>query len=337
MSLMPPLEPTFLEQSFGLFRLSRMVHAVTELDIANYLAAGPLNAQTLARLTNTHEPSLTTLLDSLTGWGVFTRDDQNQYGLTPFSQRLVQGAEGGANLAMLLGWVGFQPIYEAFGDILHTIRTGESAIRGRYGLGFHQYLSQNPEVGILYEKAMESTTASFAHTVDSYDFSDASLIVDVGGGQGALALEILSRFPDMRAISYDLPEVIAHAQIENHPAYDRLELVAGDAFESVPTGGDIYLTSTVLRCFNDERCVQLLKNIRAAMPDQARLVALEYIVPDQRDSLLMNTADLIARVVYGGCDRTEKQFETLFAEAGLSLRRAILTEGFHYAIEGVPG
>ncbi len=90
MNLTPPLDPMVLEQSFSLYRLSRMLFAVASLDVASHLTAGPLDASTLARLTNTHAPSLTSLLDALVCWGVFTRDDQNRYALTPFSQRLIR-------------------------------------------------------------------------------------------------------------------------------------------------------------------------------------------------------------------------------------------------------
>lgn len=336
MNLTPPLDPSVLEQLFPLFRISRMIFAVASLDIASHLVAGPLDAQALANATNTHQASLSSLLDSLVGWGIFTRDDQNCYGLTPFSQRLVPGAENAANIPFLLGWAGFPVTYEAYGDLLHTLRTGESAIQGRYGVGFHQYLTEHPDLGALYDKAMGATTDGFIHCAEVYDFSNAKTIVDIGGGRGEFALEILSRYPDLHAISFDLPEVIRDAHIETHPAHRRLELIGGDAFVAVPAGGDLYLTSTVLRCFNDDRCLLFLRNIRTAMPPHARLAAFEMIIPDQRDNLGMSMADLTARVLYGGCDRTEQQFRNLFAQAGLSLRRVIPVEGTMHALEAVP-
>ena len=336
MNLTPPLDPTVLEQAVSAFRLSRMLFAITSLDLASHLAAGPLDAQTLARATNTDEASLTSLLDALVCWGVFSRDEKDRYGLTSFSQRLVPGTDNAANIPFLLGWVGFPGTYDAYGNLLHTLRTGESAFQGLYGAGFHAYLTQHPELGILYDKAMESTSDAFVQCAKSYDFSKGRLLIDIGGGQGALALEILSHYPDLRAISYDLPDVIAQAHTEAHPAHDRLELLGGDAFDSVPSGGDIYMTSTVLRCFNDERCLRLLKNIRVVMPDHARLAAFEMIIPEGRDNLAMSTADLTARVLYGGCDRTEQQFRDLFARAGLHLTRVIPVEATMHALEAVP-
>src|ERR1044071_1396083 len=181
MNLTPPLDPTILESAFGVFRLSRMLFAIVSLDIAGHLAAGPLDAKALAHATDTHEDSLTSLLDALACWGVFTRDGNNQYGLTPFSQRLVQGAENAANVPFLLGWAGFPAIYEAYGDLLHTLRTGESALQGRYGVGFHRYLSEHPDLAALYDKAMGATSEGFVLCAAAYDFSNASTIIDIGG------------------------------------------------------------------------------------------------------------------------------------------------------------
>jgi hypothetical protein len=49
-------------------------------------------------------------------------------------------------------------------------------------------------------------------------------------------LEILSRHPDLHAISFDRPDVIMDAHIEMHPAHSRLELVGGTASKASPPG-----------------------------------------------------------------------------------------------------
>lgn len=323
MDLTPPLDPAVLERVFGLYRLARMLFAAAALDVAGHLAGGPLDAAGLAARTATHAPALASLMDALAGWGVFARDEAGRYALTPFSQRLVRGAANAANVPLLLGWVGLPATYEAFGDLLHTIRTGESAFRARHGADFYAYLAQHPEAAQLYEAAMEATTDSFQSSAAAYDFSSARLIVDVGGGQGAFAAAILARYPDLRAVSFDLPDVIARAQAPDPAVAGRLVLAGGDVFQAVPAGGDIYVTSTVLRCFDDVRCLQVLRNIRAAMPAHARLAAFEMVMPEQRDNLALNTADLTARVLYGGRDRTEREFAELFAQAGLRHTRTL--------------
>lgn len=334
MNLDPPLHEALLEQSFGLFRLSRMIYAVAELGIATQLVNGPRSADELAELTGTHAPSLASLLDVLACWGVFRRDPGGRYALTPVSERLVPGSAKAANVPMLMGWAGFPGMYEAFGEILQTLRTGESALRREYG-GFHGYLAAKPDMRALYDRAMESTADSFAASARAADFSGARHLVDVGGGKGALALEILSLHPQLRATCFDLPDVVAQADVAGHPAASRLEFAAGDAFECVPAGADAYVTSTVLRCFDDERCLSLLRNIRNAMGEDAKLVAFEMVMPEGRDHIGMCTADLVARVLYGGRDRTESEFKSLFERAGLRHMRTGVATGI-CALEAQP-
>lgn len=336
MNLTPPLDPAVLERTFGLFRLSRIVFVTAQLGIADHLVNGPQDVAALARLTGTHAPSLSSLLEVLNSYGVVSRDADGRYGLTPFSQRLVRGAKDGANVPFLLGWVGLPATYDAFGDLLHTIRTGESAFQARHGADFYSHLAAHPEAASLYEQAMEATSDAFAAGAKVYDFSKFQTLVDVGGGQGAFALAILERYPHLTAISYDLPQVVARTELKSHPALARLRLEGGDMFATVPAGADAYLTSTVLRCFDDERCLVLLRNIRRAMKPQSTLLAKEMIVPAARDHLPMNLADLTARVLYGGRDRTEREFAELFQQAGLRHLRTIPTTGTLAFLEAVP-
>jgi len=333
--LSPPLDPGVLEQAFGLHRLSRLLFAAGALDVAGHIAAGATDIRALAAATGTHAATLKSVLDALVCWGAFARNADGDYGLTAFSQRLVRGAPGAANMPFLLGWTGSPASYDAFGGLLHTLRTGQCAWRATGSADFHAYLAANPETGDLYAKAMEATRDGFARCADAYDFSTARRIVDVGGGHGAFCLEILSRYPTLQAISFDLPDVVAGADCARHPASARLEFAGGDALAAVPAGADIYLTSTVLRCLDDEHCARVLRNVRDAMPDGARLAAFEMVMPEARDNLAIGMADVVARVVYGGRDRTEREFDSLFERAGLRRTRTLPTRGLLSVVEAV--
>jgi len=334
MNLTPPLDPALLERAFGLYRLPRVLFAAAELGIADHLAHGPRSVAALAKLTGTHAATLGSLLEILHGYGVFARQPDGFYALTPFSQRLVRGAENGANVPFLLGWVGLPAIYEAFGDLGHTLRTGENAFRARHGADFYDYLAEHPEDARLYERAMESTADGFAAGAKAYDFSGFHTLVDVGGGQGAYAAAILERYPQLTAICYDLPQVVAQAR--TGAAGERLKFIGGNMFDSVPAGADAYLTSTVLRCFDDERCLKLLRCIRRAMTPHSKLLAKEMLIPEARDNVLMSMADLTARLLYGGRDRTEQEYVSLFHQAGLRHTQTVPTTGTLAIMETEP-
>ncbi|MFY9614340.1 MAG: methyltransferase, partial [Candidatus Dormiibacterota bacterium] len=115
---------------------------------------------------------------------------------------------------------------------------------------------------------------------------------------------------------------------------DRVAVVGGDVFAEVPAGADAYFTCTVLRCFEDDDCLRILKNIRAAMGPGSRLVAVEQEVPEGPARRPYAMLDLHAMVVYGSRDRTAEEYRNLYALAGLELTRVVPMGGPLSAFEG---
>jgi hypothetical protein len=321
-----PLAPAQLEKCLGLYRISRLLHATAELGVAPALADGPRSVDDIAAITATDGASMRAFLDALSAWGVFARESDGRYALTPFSRRLVPGAEGAMNIPIITGWAGSNAVFGAFEGLSHTLATGESGLKGTRGIDFHGYLAGDPRQAQLYNAAMLSTADSFEAAARAWDFGACRTVVDIGGGQGGLLRQILARHPQVRGVCFDLPHVIDHAAPAGTD--ERLEFVAGDAFDGVPAGADAYLTNTVLRCFNDASCARLLDRVREAMthPD-ARLVCFEIVLPPGKDDPVLALADMTARVVYGGRDRSEQEFRELFAGSGLELLSAVPFDG----------
>jgi hypothetical protein len=333
-TIQAPLQPADLEPCMGLFRLSRALHATVRLGLVPALARGPLAAAQVADACGTHPVATEALLDALVAWGVLARDAEDRYRINPVSRRLLPGEPGGANLALIDGWAGLDACFDAFTDLVHSIRTGECGLQRRHGCDFHAYLERNPAQNERYQTAMSSTLASFTALAATLDAAACDLIVDVGGGRGDFLATILARHPRPRGLCVDLPHVVDGLG----PRCDgRLAFATADAFRHVPAGADLYLTSTVLRCFEDVDAVALLRSIRRAMtkPD-ARLVCYEIVVPAARDDPWGALAQLTARCVYGGRDRTEAEFRSLLSRAGLTVGTAPKADGAIHAITAGP-
>ncbi|KAJ1427638.1 S-adenosyl-L-methionine-dependent methyltransferase [Sesbania bispinosa] len=97
-------------------------------------------------------------------------------------------------------------------------------------------------------------------------FEGVSTLVDVGGGIGQALKLILSEYPSIKGINFDLPQVIQHA-----PPHPGIEHVGGDMFESVPKG-DAILLKLVCHNWSDEECVKFLKNCHKALPQDGKLM-----------------------------------------------------------------
>ena len=96
-------------------------------------------------------------------------------------------------------------------------------------------------------------------------------------------------------------------------------------FASVPAGRDIYMLSRVINICDDAQAVAVLKNCRAAMASDAKVILVERVLPDivEPTSMIQSKmmSDLTMLVRTGGRERTEGEFQALLTEAGLRATR----------------
>ena len=316
------------------YRLSQLVHACASLGIPDALAEGRRSSDQIAEAIGAPSPTVARLMRAAASEGVFDFGDGG-FALNPFSEQL-RSDGGNSARDFVLGWPLLRPGYMGFAFLDDAVRTQRSGIQAMSGQDFHEYMRTHPDDAERYRAAMESTVEEFGQAADAYDFSRFKRIVDVGGGRGAFLLAILSRNHDARGVLFDLPEVVAGAPavIAGCPDSERIEVTAGDMFQDVPAGGDAYIFSTVLRCFPDDRCVQVLRNCRERMAPGGCVLAVEMLMDDGIPASPKGLADLQALVVYGGMDRTRTEWGDLFGAAGFSQPSFLPTgDGAFYFVE----
>lgn len=308
------------------YPLSQALYAACALRLPDAVAGGARTANDLAETVGAHPDRLRRLLRALVADGLFTEDDEGRFGPTPASARLTGESE---DRLMVLGWRVLPATYAAFGQLLEAVRTGAVAFEIAHGRSFYDNLAADAVAARAYDAANASTADAFAEMAGLYDFGRHHVLVDVGGGDGGMLACILRLHGHLRGVLFDRPGVVAAARqrVGEHGLGNRLTVVGGDAFESVPAGGDLYMTCTVLRCFDDPDCARLLRSIRAASPPQGRILAFEQMIPDgpaQRPTAML---DLHTMVAYGGRDRTADEYRSLYAQAGFNLLDAIPAGG----------
>jgi hypothetical protein len=229
--------------------------------------------------------------------------------------------------------------YRAWGDMLHSVRTGEPAFEHHFGMGVFEYFAQNSEASAVFNEAMTGWTAQLAGAVvDSYDFSPFGTVVDVGGNQGTLLAAILRSQPRVRGILFDQPHVVASAGelLTAAGVADRCARVGGDFFEAVPTGGGAYVLASVLHDWDDDRCVAILTRCREVMRDPGKLLVVELVLPEGDEPFFGKWLDLHMLVMASGRERTAAEYGTLFRAAGFELARVVPTPAGASIVEGVP-
>lgn len=309
--------------------IMRMLHAplitqalvvAAEFGIADLVASGPRTVDDLATASGADPDALYRVLRALAASGVFTEVAPRTFGSTPMAETLRDDAPGSLrNWARLWGNAERQA---AIGALLHSVRTGEPSFQHLHGVDWWSQLAARPDQAAVFYAAMGDLSRKLhAATVDAYDLSAARSLVDIGGGRGHLAVALLRRYPALRAVVYDQPDVTPHtlSVFTDAGLADRADVVAGDFFMGVPVGADIYLMSMILHDWNDTQALSILDNTRRAMSHTSTLLVIDAIVPEGDCPHDGKLRDLIMLTLHPGRERTEAEFARLFERAGLRL------------------
>jgi len=334
---MPQLPPeAVLPQMIMGGLMQKSIWVAAKLGIADLIAEKPRAAEELAAATDAHAPSLYRVLRFLAMAGVFAENSDGEFELTPIAELLRSDTPNSMrDYAIMMGedW-----IWQAYGELMHTIKTGEIAHDKVQGMSSFEYYAQNEEVGKIFNRAMTNLSLLSAPAiVEAYDFSDINKLVDIAGGHGLLLAAILKANPHLQGVLFDLPFVIEGAGelLESEGVAARTEKVSGDFFESVPAGADAYLMKHIIHDWNDEQSVKILQNIRRAMNDDGKVLLAEMVVPEGNEPSPAKGLDLVMLTIEGGKERTEKEYQELLEAAGLRLTRVIPTRSPFSIIEAV--
>jgi predicted O-methyltransferase YrrM len=314
---------------------SMAVWAAARLGLADLMAGGPRAVADLAEETGSDAGTLARLLRALAAEGVLVEAGDGRFALAPCGELLRSDAPGSLlGLALLHGVAA-----RAWLELPHTLATGEPGFPRAFGSGLYAWLAEHPEERLVFDRALACRGRdTYDAIVGAWDFSRFETVVEVGGGHGALIAAVLAAHPSARGLLLDRPESVAGARTALAAAGldGRCRVVGGDFFREVPTGGDLYVLSSVLNDWDDEAAARILASCRRAMRPGARLVAFERVVPDGAGAHPAKLNDLNLLVMLGGRERTATEFEAIFAAAGLAVAAIAPTPTAKSAIEAAP-
>jgi hypothetical protein len=319
------------------FMISQAIYVAAKLGIADLLQERARSSQELACVTYTHAPSLYRVLRTLAAIGVFTETEEGIFGLTPLGETLRTGVVG--SLRPLAICMGGQCSWQAWGDILHSVKTGESAFEHVFGTAFFQHLDRHPDDAKQFVEAMNCCATLYNEAVvKAYDFSRFQKVVDVGGGQGRLVTAILKANPTTRGILFDTPHQtpIAARIFEQEGVAERAETMTGDFLEAVPEGGDAYLLKHIIHDWDDARAIEILRNCRRSMSKDSRLLLIEETITADAEFAPAKVLDIQQMLMQGGRERSLEEYRELLEAAGFALTAVIETQSSLSIMESRP-
>lgn len=321
-----------VEEALG-FLYPAALRAAAAVGVADHLADRPLGAAELAELTGTEARNLYRVLRLLATRGLFEEDGQGRFRLTAAGDSLRSDAPVSARSAVLM--LTDRTMWLPSGEITRCLEKGSSAFDPIFGMPFFDYFAQDEQTAAVFHAGMASMSdAENGPIADSYVFPETATVVDVGGGYGGFLLAALQARPGLRGVLYDQAHVLAAHRLDTPDLAGRWTLSEGDFFTSVPTG-DVYLLKRILHDWDDDQCVDILRNCRQAMAPGGRVLVVDAVIPPGNEPHQGKTLDLLMMASLVGRERTEADFARLFGTAGLRLAQVIPTPTVLSIVEGV--
>ncbi|MGD1805586.1 methyltransferase [Dapis sp. BLCC M126] len=331
---MPSLR-TLLEAIRG-YRISQCIYIAAKLGIADLLKDGEQNCDVLATATNTNKDAIYRLLRALASVGIFAETQPHYFQLTPLAAYLQSNVPNSLKAyAIMLG----EEHYQTWGNIMHSVQTGENAFENLYGMNFYEFFEQNSASAKTFDLAMTNLSgiANFS-ILAAYNFSSIGKLVDIGGGNGGLLSSILEAYPTITGVLFDRPDVIDRSSnlLETIGVRNRLELTKGDFFKNVPVGGDAYMLQHIIHNWGDEQAIAILQKCYQAMINRGLLLVIEIVIPPANEPSAGKFMDInMLAMCPGGRERTESEYRKLLKKAGFKLTKIVPTESEVSIIEAV--
>jgi hypothetical protein len=295
-----------------------VIAALVEVGAFDALGRGPASPAALATELDLHANTLERVLRQAADEGLVRRRG-GAYELTAVGEAFRE--EHSPTISYWARHMNTAAIQRAWAELPAAIRTGEPSFPAVHGKSIWQHFAENPDEERLFANAMRELTGLVkAWAVHGYPWPESGNICDVAGGSGPLLAAILAARPRLRGSLVEAPGVLPEA--DRHLAAagvrERVELIEGNIFERVDAQADLYTLKDILHDWDDERSLQILRTVGAAMAPGAKLVLVETLLdPDDPDPIATRIDLHMLTQCDGGRQRSAAELQALLAEAGL--------------------
>ncbi|PRQ18931.1 putative (S)-scoulerine 9-O-methyltransferase [Rosa chinensis] len=288
---------------------------VSQISTMNPNAAAE-NLKRILRVLSVHSLLSVSQRPSLNGKTVV----EETYGLTNDTLCLVPN-EDGVSLAPYIIFASDMTLVKSLSMLKETVlEPGSIPFNKTHGVSMYEYMSEKPELSQLFNKAMgQSSILDFEEVLNVYKgFEEIKELMDVAGGTGTTIAKVVSRYPHIQGINFDLPNVVAQG-IAKYQA--GVKHVGGDMFELIPNAQSIML-KRILHNWDDDLCKKILKCCWEALPEIGKVIVVEFAIPEivekTADLEKIVTLDIIMMAYHGSKERTIAEFDYLSKAAGFS-------------------
>lgn len=307
------------------------IRVAATLRIADRIASGINQVDELAKAADCNPYALHRVLSHLAAKGVFEEPVPGSFNLNEAAQGLLDPA---IRIGLDLEGIGGRMAH-AWGTLLYYVRTGKPGYQDVFSQPFWEDLDAHPEIAASFDHMIGPA----GHGTPSADFQitggweKVRSVVDVGGGTGAMLVEILRKWPEMYGTLVDLPRTVELSEEIFRAAgvAERVTMVGQSFFDPLPAGADLYLLRGILNDWPDQEAAAILRRCGEAARPSGRVVVLKGMAAEDAPRGVS-----IEMVLLGGKQRTVSEIRELAKEAGLEVMAAGQQPNGYFVAECLP-
>ena len=305
----------------GIFAVELLVAAITHLDLFTLLSREALEAEGVCARLGLH-PRLTDVMLSLfVAQGLLER----KHGRVRASAtaREFLSKDSPVNLVPYYDSLRERPLV---GSMLAVLRTGTPAQWSAEPEEWSRRMA-DPTFAERFTAEMECRAVWLGpRLARRVDLEGRRQLLDIGGASGVYACAFAAEHEGLRATVLEKPPVdtIARKTVSARGLADRVSVVAGDMFESMPDGADVHLFSNVLHDWNEAQCRELLARSHGALA-QGGLVVIHDAFLNREKTGPVHVAEysvLLAHFTEGRC-WSVGEMEAMLADSGFDAPRFV--------------
>ena len=314
-------DPAVVLDLIEAFRRSKTMFAAVSLGIFDALATGPKSLADLAHELKSNPDGLERLLDACVGLQLLRRSGEDYENMPAATAYLTKNSPH-----RLTGYINYSNdiTWKLWANLEDAIREGTHRWHQTFGwdgpIFSHFFKTEEAKREFLIGMHGLGLLSS-PHVVSAFDLSGFRRLVDLGGATGHLAIAACQRYPDLRAVVFDLPDAVGLVQeiVGASPVAERIEIVAGDFFVDPLPDADIFALGRIIHDWSEEKIVKLLSKLYERLPPNGAVLLAEKLLGDDKSGpRWAQMQNLNMLVCTEGKERTLAEYEALFKQVGFA-------------------
>ncbi len=313
-------DPSPVLELIEAFRRSKTMFAAVSLGVFDLLERHPATLASLNAEMRVESDPLERVLDACVGLKLLRRNGALYENEPLASTYLCRSSE-----RTLTGYILYSndALFPMWSNLEDAVREGTPRWKQTFGVegGIFDHFFRTEEAKQTFVQGMHGLgLLSSPKVVDAFDLSRFTKLVDLGGATGHLAIAACERYPQLRAVVFDLPQVIESAKNHLQQAAEvapRVDVVAGDFFRDALPEADLFAMSRIVHDWPEEKIHPLLARIFDRLPDDGGILLAEKLLQDDKTgptSTHMQSLNML--ICTEGKERTLGEYRQLLENAG---------------------